>query len=99
MFENLSEAPRRCRVRPADAGGARFGGRRQDRPSARSESPLLEADVSLPVARDFVKAVQEKATGQAVTKSGHPPALSRSSRSSMTSSSMSSAATTPNGAS
>ncbi len=33
---------------------------------------LLEADVSLPVARDFIKAVQEKATGQAVTKSVTP---------------------------
>jgi len=33
---------------------------------------LLEADVSLQVARDFVKAVQEKATGQAVTKSITP---------------------------
>ncbi|CUK04081.1 signal recognition particle protein [Shimia thalassica] len=33
---------------------------------------LLEADVSLPVARDFVKAVQSKATGQAVTKSITP---------------------------
>jgi len=33
---------------------------------------LLEADVSLPVARDFVKKVQEKATGQAVTKSVTP---------------------------
>ena len=33
---------------------------------------LLEADVSLTVARDFVKAVQEKATGQAVTKSVTP---------------------------
>ncbi len=33
---------------------------------------LLEADVSLPVARNFVKAVQEKATGQAVTKSVTP---------------------------
>ncbi|WIV50470.1 signal recognition particle protein [Marivivens sp. LCG002] len=33
---------------------------------------LLEADVSLPVARDFVKAVQEKSTGQAVTKSITP---------------------------
>jgi signal recognition particle subunit SRP54 len=30
---------------------------------------LLEADVSLPVARAFVKRVQEKASGQAVTKS------------------------------
>ncbi|PTQ75956.1 signal recognition particle protein [Celeribacter persicus] len=33
---------------------------------------LLEADVSLPVARDFVKAVGDKATGQAVTKSVTP---------------------------
>jgi signal recognition particle subunit SRP54 len=33
---------------------------------------LLEADVSLPVARDFVNAVQAKATGQAVTKSITP---------------------------
>lgn len=33
---------------------------------------LLEADVSLPVARDFVKKVQTKATGQAVTKSVTP---------------------------
>ncbi|MCA0044478.1 signal recognition particle protein [Celeribacter litoreus] len=33
---------------------------------------LLEADVSLSVARDFVKAVSDKATGQAVTKSVTP---------------------------
>ena len=33
---------------------------------------LLEADVSLPVARDFVKAIQEKAEGQSVTKSVTP---------------------------
>ena len=33
---------------------------------------LLEADVSLPVARDFIKAIQEKATGQNVTKSVTP---------------------------
>ncbi len=33
---------------------------------------LLEADVSLPVARAFVKAIQDKATGQAVTKSVTP---------------------------
>ena len=33
---------------------------------------LLEADVSLAVARDFVKAVKAKATGQAVTKSVTP---------------------------
>ena len=33
---------------------------------------LLEADVSLPVARSFIKAVEKKATGQAVTKSVTP---------------------------
>ncbi|MEE4120873.1 MAG: signal recognition particle protein [Paracoccaceae bacterium] len=33
---------------------------------------LLEADVSLPGARDFIKAVQDKATGQAVTRSVTP---------------------------
>ena len=33
---------------------------------------LLEADVSLPVARDFIKRVTEKATGSAVTKSITP---------------------------
>ena len=33
---------------------------------------LLEADVSLPVTRSFIKAVQAKATGQAVTKSVTP---------------------------
>jgi len=33
---------------------------------------LLEADVSLPVARDFIKAIQDKAAGQAVTKSVTP---------------------------
>ena len=33
---------------------------------------LLEADVSLGVARDFIKAVKAKATGQAVTKSVTP---------------------------
>ena len=33
---------------------------------------LLEADVSLPVARDFVAAIQEKAQGQNVTKSITP---------------------------
>ncbi len=33
---------------------------------------LLEADVSLPVARDFIKGVGDKATGQAVLKSVTP---------------------------
>jgi len=70
MFENLSE---------------RLGGvfDRLTRQGALSEDDvktalrevrvaLLEADVSLPVARDFVKAVQDKATGQRVTKSVTP---------------------------
>jgi signal recognition particle subunit SRP54 len=70
MFENLSE---------------RLGGvfDRLTRQGALSEDDvktalrevrvaLLEADVSLAVARDFVKAVQDKATGQAVTKSVTP---------------------------
>jgi signal recognition particle subunit SRP54 len=33
---------------------------------------LLEADVSLPVARDFIKAIEKKATGASVTKSVTP---------------------------
>ncbi|HBN30039.1 MAG TPA: signal recognition particle protein, partial [Rhodobacteraceae bacterium] len=33
---------------------------------------LLEADVSLPVVRDFIRAIQEKASGQSVTKSVTP---------------------------
>ena len=33
---------------------------------------LLEADVSLPVAREFIKAIQDKAAGQNVTKSVTP---------------------------
>ena len=33
---------------------------------------LLEADVSLPVTRDFIKRVQKKATGASVTKSITP---------------------------
>jgi len=33
---------------------------------------LLEADVSLAVARDFIQAIQDKATGQSVTKSVTP---------------------------
>ena len=70
MFENLSE---------------RLGGvfDRLTRQGALSEEDvrtamrevrvaLLEADVSLPVARDFVKAVEKKATGQAVTRSITP---------------------------
>ena len=70
MFENLSE---------------RLGGvfERLSKQGALSEADvktalrevrvaLLEADVSLTVAQDFVKAVEAKATGQAVTKSVTP---------------------------
>ena len=70
MFENLSE---------------RLGGvfDRLTRQGALSEDDiktalrevrvaLLEADVSLPVARDFIKAISEKAAGQSVTKSVTP---------------------------
>ncbi len=70
MFENLSE---------------RLGGvfERLTKQGALSEADvrtalrevrvaLLEADVSLPVAQGFVKAVEAKATGQAVTKSVTP---------------------------
>lgn len=70
MFENLSE---------------RLGGvfERLTRQGALTEADvqtalrevrtaLLEADVSLPVVRDFIKAVERKATGQQVTKSVTP---------------------------
>ncbi len=70
MFENLSE---------------RLGGvfERLTKQGALSEADvqaamrevrvaLLEADVSLPVARSFIKAVEAKATGSAVTKSITP---------------------------
>ena len=70
MFENLSE---------------RLGGvfDRLNKQGALSEDDiktalrevrvaLLEADVSLPVARDFIKAISDKAAGQSVTKSVTP---------------------------
>ncbi len=43
---------------------------------------LLEADVALPVTRDFIKAIEKKATGASVTKSITPG--QQASRSSMT---------------
>src|SRR6056297_3550735 len=63
MFENLSE---------------RLSGvlDRLTRQGALSEddvrTALLEADVSLPVARSFIKRVEKEATGQAVTRSVTP---------------------------
>ncbi len=70
MFENLSERlggvfdrlTRQGALSDADVATA----------LREVRTALLEADVSLPVARDFVKSVQDKATGQAVTRSVTP---------------------------
>lgn len=70
MFENLSERLSGVFDRLTKQGALS----EEDVKTALREVrvALLEADVSLPVARDFVKAVQEQATGQAVTKSVTP---------------------------
>ncbi len=70
MFENLSERLSGVFDRLTKQGALS----EEDVKTALREVrvALLEADVSLSVARDFVKAVQEKATGQAVTKSVTP---------------------------
>jgi signal recognition particle subunit SRP54 len=70
MFENLSERLSGVFDRLTKQGALS----EEDVKTALREVrvALLEADVSLPVARDFVKAVQSKATGQAVTKSVTP---------------------------
>ncbi len=70
MFENLSERLGGVFDRLTKQGALNEA----DVASALREVrvALLEADVSLPVARDFVKRVQDKATGQAVTKSVTP---------------------------
>ncbi|RYG90569.1 signal recognition particle protein [Loktanella sp. IMCC34160] len=70
MFENLSERLSGVFDRLTKQGALS----EEDVKTALREVrvALLEADVSLPVARDFVKAVQAKATGQAVTKSITP---------------------------
>ncbi|SIT81674.1 signal recognition particle protein [Pontibaca methylaminivorans] len=70
MFENLSE-----RLSGVFERLTRQGALSEDdvRTALREvRVALLEADVSLPVARDFVNRVQEQATGQAVTKSVTP---------------------------
>jgi signal recognition particle subunit SRP54 len=70
MFENLSE-----RLSGVFDRLTRQGALSEDdvRTALREvRVALLEADVSLPVARDFIKRVQEQATGQAVTKSVTP---------------------------
>ena len=70
MFENLSERLSGVFDRLTKQGALS----EEDVKTALREVrvALLEADVSLSVARDFVKAVQDKATGQAVTKSITP---------------------------
>ena len=70
MFENLSERLGGVFDRLTKAGALTA----DDVTAALREVrvALLEADVSLPVARDFIKRVQGKATGAAVTKSITP---------------------------
>lgn len=70
MFENLSERLGGVFDRLTKAGALST----EDVTAALREVriALLEADVSLPVARDFIKRVQAKATGAAVTKSITP---------------------------
>ncbi|MBR9764917.1 MAG: signal recognition particle protein [Rhodobacteraceae bacterium] len=70
MFENLSERLSGVFDRLTKAGSLS----EDDVKTALREVrvALLEADVSLPVARNFIKAVEKKATGAAVTKSVTP---------------------------
>ncbi len=70
MFENLSERLASVFDRLTKAGALSEDDVRTALREVRVA--LLEADVSLSVARDFVKAVQDKATGQAVTRSVTP---------------------------
>ena len=70
MFENLSERLSGVFDRLTKQGALS----EEDVKSALREVrvALLEADVSLPVAREFIKKVQDQATGQSVTKSVTP---------------------------
>ncbi|WP_297342049.1 signal recognition particle receptor subunit alpha, partial [Pseudophaeobacter sp.] len=70
MFENLSERLSGVFDRLTKQGALS----EEDVKTALREVrvALLEADVSLPVTRDFVKKVQDQATGQSVTKSVTP---------------------------
>ncbi|MEM7074953.1 MAG: signal recognition particle protein [Pseudomonadota bacterium] len=70
MFENLSERLSGVFDRLTKQGALS----EEDVKTALREVrvALLEADVSLPVARDFIARVQDAATGQAVTKSVTP---------------------------
>ena len=70
MFENLSE-----RLGSVFDRLSRQGALSDDDVSTalrEVRTALLEADVSLPVTREFIRSVQKKATGQAVTKSVTP---------------------------
>jgi signal recognition particle subunit SRP54 len=70
MFENLSDRLSGALEKLTGRGALTEG----DVVTALREvrTALLEADVSLPVARDFIKVVQEKATGAGVLKSVTP---------------------------
>lgn len=70
MFENLSERLSGVFDRLTKQGALS----EEDVKTALREVrvALLEADVSLPVAREFIKKVQDQATGQSVTKSVTP---------------------------
>jgi len=70
MFENLSERLGGVFDRLTKAGALSEGD--VDAALREVRTALLEADVSLPVVRDFVKSVRGKATGQAVTRSITP---------------------------
>ena len=70
MFENLSERLSGVFERLTKQGALSEDDVRTAMREVRVA--LLEADVSLPVARDFIKAVEKKATGAAVTKSVTP---------------------------
>ncbi|MGQ0611650.1 MAG: signal recognition particle protein [Paracoccaceae bacterium] len=70
MFESLSERLGGVFDRLTRAGALTEGD--VDAALREVRVALLEADVSLPVARDFIKAVKTRAIGQAVTKSITP---------------------------
>lgn len=70
MFENLSERLGGVFERLTKQGALSADDVRTAMREVRTA--LLEADVSLPVVRDFVKRVEAKATGSAVTKSITP---------------------------
>ena len=70
MFENLSERLSGVFDRLTKAGALSEDDVRTALREVRVA--LLEADVSLPVARNFIKSVEKKATGQSVTKSVTP---------------------------